>query len=74
MNDAEFLVHLERKHATSLTGWVTLEFDDWRRFIDVVGRVKGAYCNQEVLQTWLMTEIRTAREEMTRRVLGELRR
>jgi hypothetical protein len=74
MNDAEFLAHLERKHATSLTGWVTLEFDDWRRFVDLVCRVRGIYPQQEVLRDWLIAMISTAREEMTRRILGELRK
>jgi hypothetical protein len=74
MNDAEFLAHLERKHATSLTGWVTLDFDDWRRFVDLVCRVRGIYPQQEMLQTFLLGMIREAREEMTRRVINELRK
>jgi hypothetical protein len=74
MNDAEFLAHLERKHATSLTGWVTLEFDDWRRFVALVCRVRGIYPEQEMLHSWFLGIIRESREEMMRRILGELRK
>lgn len=74
MNDAEFLKYLEKKYAVAPTGWVRLEFDDWRRFTDVVTRVRGLYCSQDVLHGWFLEMIRDAREQITQRILNELRK